>query len=110
MVLTNQGTNSGDADIKKMVSEGSPMRSENSHKDLKSIREGGADLARHVKEDTRNIAESMAAEGQHKLDDLKSFAGKHIKNLEKEIAANPMESMAIALGTGALLSFLLRRG
>lgn len=77
--------------------------------DLKSIKQSSADLARHIKEDAVHIAESVVAEGQHKLSDLKSFAGSYLKVLEKEVMAKPVQSMAIAVGAGAILSLLLRR-
>ncbi len=77
--------------------------------DLKTIKDGGADLARHLKEDVVHIAESVAVEGRHRYHDAKSTVGKYLKVLEKEVTEKPMQSVAIALGAGALLGLLLRR-
>jgi ElaB/YqjD/DUF883 family membrane-anchored ribosome-binding protein len=77
--------------------------------DLKSIKDGSVDLARHLKEDVVHIAESVAAEGQHRYDDAKSFAGKYMKAIENEVTEKPMQSVALAIGAGALLGLLLRR-
>lgn len=77
--------------------------------DLKSIKDGSVDLARHLKEDVVHIAESVAVEGRQRYDDAKSVAEKYLKVLEKEVTEKPMQSVAIALGAGALLGLLLRR-
>lgn len=87
-----------------------PDASSDVRDDLKSIKDGSVDLARHLKEDAVHIAESIAAEGQHRYQDAKTFAGRYLNVLEKEVTEKPMQSMAIALGAGALLGLFLRRG
>lgn len=109
MALIKKGIEPKDTNIKQMISEGSPIESTESMKDLKSIQANGSDLARHLKEDAFNITESVIAEGKNRLAGFQSYASQQLKTLEQEIVANPAKSMAIAVGAGALLSFLLSR-
>ena len=73
--------------------------SKNIGEDLQSIKENGA-----------HIAETVMEQGQDKYDQLKLSSARYIKMLEREVAEKPVQSMAIALGAGMVLSFLLRRG
>ena len=63
----------------------------------------------HVKDDTVEMAKSAANEAQHKLSDAKSYAKDSLKSLEREVSAKPVQSVAIAFATGAIVSLLLSR-
>lgn len=69
----------------------------------------GANLVRHIKEDTMEIAGEIAAEGQHRMEDFRSYAAKYLKNIEKEVMAKPVQSIAIAFAAGAILSLMMGR-
>lgn len=73
--------------------------SRNISQDMRSIKENGA-----------HIAETVLEQGQDKYEQLKLSSARYIKMLEREVAEKPVQSMAIALGAGMVLSFLLRRG
>lgn len=67
-----------------------------------------SDGIQSIKEDGAHIAETMIEQGQDTYDHIKSSSARYIKMLEKEVAAKPVQSMAIAVGAGMFLSFLLR--
>ena len=67
-----------------------------------------SDDIRSIKEDGAHIAETMIERGQDTYDQIKSHTARYIKMLEKEVASKPVQSMAIAVGAGMFLSFLLR--
>lgn len=69
-----------------------------------------SDDIRSLKEDGANIAETMIEHGHDTYDHIKSSSARYVKMLEKEVALKPVQSMAIAVGAGMVLSFLLRRG
>ena len=75
----------------------------------KTINASSANLVRHIKEDTMELASEIAAEGQHRMEDIRSYAAKYLKMMEKEIVAKPAQSIAIAFATGAILSLMLGR-
>jgi ElaB/YqjD/DUF883 family membrane-anchored ribosome-binding protein len=66
------------------------------------------DLQR-IKQDSAHIAETLIAQGHEKYDEIKSNSLSYIKLLEKQITSKPVQSVAIAIGTGLLLSLLLKR-
>lgn len=72
--------------------------SQNIRNDAQSIKENGA-----------HMAETIIEEGQHKYDQIKSYSAHYLEMLEEEVAAKPVQSMAIAVGAGMILSFLLKR-
>lgn len=83
---------------------------ENTSKKIATSSSGNIrDDIRSIKEDGAHIAETVIAQGQNKYDQIKSYSANYVKMLEKEVASNPVQSMAIAVGTGMVLSFLLRR-
>jgi ElaB/YqjD/DUF883 family membrane-anchored ribosome-binding protein len=83
---------------------------ENTSKKIESNSSGNLrDDIRSIKEDGAHIAETMIAQGQNQYDQIKSYSSNYIKMLEKEVASKPVQSMAIAVGAGMVLSFLLRR-
>lgn len=55
------------------------------------------------------IAGEIAAEGQHRMEDFRSYAAKYLKNIEKEVMAKPVQSIAIAFAAGAILSLMMGR-
>lgn len=67
------------------------------------------DDIRSIKEDGAHIAETVVAQGKVKYGQMKSYSTRYIKMLEKKVADKPVQSMAIAVGTGMVLGFLLRR-
>lgn len=73
----------------------------NASKDMK-------DDMKSIKEDGASLAKTMVEQGQDTYDHIKSSSARYIKMLEKEVAAKPLQSMAIAVGAGMFLSFLLR--
>ncbi len=79
------------------------------HDSAKTMNASGANLVRHLKEDTIEIAEEIVAEGQHKMQDIRSYTTKYLKNMEKEIMEKPVQSIAIAFAAGTILSLLLGR-
>ncbi len=62
-----------------------------------------------MKKDGANFAESILEQGHDKYEQLKSQSFHYIKMLEEEVVAKPAQSMAIAVGAGMVLSYLLRR-
>ncbi len=63
-----------------------------------------------IKEDGIQIREAVIAQGHDTYNQMKSSSARYIKMLEKEVAAKPVQSIAIAVGAGMVLSLLLRRG
>lgn len=59
-----------------------------------------SDGIQSIKEDGASIAETMIEQGQDTYDHIKSSSARYIKMLEKEVAAKPVQSMAIAVGAG----------
>lgn len=80
----------------KKISENNSSR--NIRDDIQSIKEDGA-----------HIAELMIEQGRNKYDQMKSYSAQYVKALEKEVASKPVQSVAIAIGAGMILGFLLRR-
>lgn len=76
---------------------------------VKTIKESGEALAGHIKEDTINIAHSVAAEGQEKIKEMKSYAGGYLDMIEHEVSAKPVQSLAIAFVSGFFINLLLGR-
>ncbi len=72
----------------------------------KNIRED----VRSIKEDGAHIAETIIHQGQDQYDKLKSSSARYLKMLGEEVSSKPLQSMAIAVGAGMVLSFMLRRG
>jgi ElaB/YqjD/DUF883 family membrane-anchored ribosome-binding protein len=62
-----------------------------------------------IKQDGAHIAETMIAQGQDTYDHVKSSSARYIKMLEQEIVSKPVQSIAIAIGAGMVLSLMLRR-
>jgi hypothetical protein len=62
-----------------------------------------------IKLDGANFAEAMMEEGQDRYSQMKLKSAEYIKSLEREVASKPIQSMAIALGVGMILSSLIRR-
>ncbi len=63
-----------------------------------------------IKEDGIQIGEAVIAQGHDTYNQMKSNSARYIKMLEKEVAEKPVQSIAIAIGAGMVLSLLLRRG
>lgn len=77
--------------------------------DLKSIKQSGADMAQHLKEDAQEFTKLASSEARHKMSDFKAYAGTHLKDIENGVVAKPVQSVAIAFAVGAVLSLLLGR-
>lgn len=66
------------------------------------------DHVKSIKEDGTSLAGTIIEQGQDTYDHMKSSSAYYIKILEKEVASKPVQSMALAVGAGMFLSFLLR--
>ena len=107
--MTLLQTNNRENNPQKNATDGYEREAQSTHGNSKITNSSGANLIRHIKEDTMEIAEGIAIEGQHKIDDIRSFASKYIQIAEKEIVAKPVQSIAIAFATGAILSLMMGR-
>lgn len=67
------------------------------------------DDARSIKEDGAHIAETVIAQGKNKYGQIKSYAAHYIEMLEEKVAEKPVQSIALAVGAGMILSSLLKR-
>ncbi len=95
--------------VKKVHGDGYSVEPAGNQDDFKSIKDGGANLARHLKEDAIDIAHSISAESKNTISNLRSSTQGYIKVLEKEIILKPVQSVAIAFAVGSLLSLMLGR-
>jgi hypothetical protein len=70
---------------------------------------GGTTLIRHLKEDAAEVVKTAATGAQHTYEDAKSVANGYLAAIGKEVVAKPVQSVAIAFATGAILSLLMNR-
>ncbi len=68
----------------------------------KNTIDSGVQMAEHMYDDAAKVANAAVS-------DVKSFTGPYVNWVEKEVNSNPVQSIAIAFGVGALLSFFLSR-
>jgi hypothetical protein len=88
-----------------MLSEEKILKDAETSNGSENIRKG----IQSIKLDGANFAEAMMEKGQDGYTQMKLKSTEYIKSLEREVASKPIQSMAIALGVGMILSSLLRR-
>ncbi len=98
MAILQNYTNDRNADSKKF------QQGTNDAVDgVKTMMGSGAAMAAHIRDDASDMAHGA-------ISDVKSFVGPYVSGFEKEVKTYPVQSVAIAFGVGALLSFLFSRG
>lgn len=97
MATLQNYTSDRDADSKKLQQGRSDVVD-----GAKTMIGSGTAMAGHIRDDAVDITNAAISE-------VKSFVGPYVDRMEKEVKTYPVQSVAIAFGVGALLSFLLRR-
>ncbi len=102
-MATLQNYNVSNTDSKKIPPTlGYPVDGLLPHDEIKGMIASGSAMMDHIKNDAIDLTKSAMSEAR-------SFTAPYIASMEKEVKFNPLRSVAIAFGTGALLSFLFRR-
>ena len=76
---------------------------------LSQIKDGVTTLGQHVQEDSIQIAKTVRDAAQTKLDDANARANDYADTVRKQMIDKPLQTVAIAVAAGALLSILLSR-
>jgi ElaB/YqjD/DUF883 family membrane-anchored ribosome-binding protein len=97
MATLQNYTNDRTVDSKKFQQGGSDVID-----GAKTMMGSGAAMAGHIRDDAVDLTNAA-------ISDVKSFVGPYVDRMEREVKTYPVQSVAIAFGIGALLSFLLRR-
>lgn len=70
---------------------------------------GSSTLVQHMRDDTSKLAHSAVEGAQHGYEEMKTAASGYLKSIEREVSNKPVQSVAIAFASGALLSLLMNR-
>ncbi len=89
---------------------GNPAERNSKEKANSNMPKNVRDDFQSLKQDGANIAHTVMEQGHDTYDHLKASSARYVRMLENEVASKPVQSMAIAVGAGMILSFLLRRG
>ena len=77
--------------------------------DIDSLKENTIELTKHVKHDGQAKTAELKATATERLDELKASGREHLKDVEKQVKAKPLKSVAIAFATGLAISAILSR-
>lgn len=100
--------------VNNNINAANPERStaqslENIREDIYALKADVVELGRTVKSDGLKKIEDATTELQGKIDELKTQGSDEMIKIQDYIRNNPNQSVAVAFGLGALLTFLMRR-
>lgn len=77
--------------------------------DIDALKTHIAELSRHLQAYSKEELAALTDEARKRVVNLQKAGKKEFKKLESEIQDRPLESVAIALAAGVVLSFLMGR-
>lgn len=77
--------------------------------DLDSLKDNVVELTRHIKADGANEVQALAKLAKKRVSKIQTAGKRELHKIEDSIQTHPMQSVAIALAAGAVLSFFMSR-
>ncbi len=77
--------------------------------DISSLKSNIVELTKHLKNDAKSEAKDLKETTLNQIDQLKDSGANQYHQIEKQVKANPGQSVAIAFAAGVVASLLMNR-